>query len=289
MGAQLFINGLVAGSGLGLLAASFALIYQTAGFFHFAHASVYTVGAYLAYASTRSLGLPLPVALACAVVITALIGWAHYTAVYSPILRKRGSPTDLLLASLGLMVALQNGVAMTFGDELKILWDRPVTQGFQIGGVLITGVQITIILVSAGSLLGLASLLKYTRWGLLLRAVANDPALASAYGLEPRRVTGAAFAIGSGLAAVAAILAALDTGLRPSMGFNALLMAVVAVIVGGAGSIPGAILGGLGIGLMQHLAAAVIPTIWVDPIVFVLLVGFLVIRPRGVFGASIAR
>jgi branched-chain amino acid transport system permease protein len=286
---QYIVNGLVAGSMHGLLAASFALIYQTARFFHFAHASVFTLGAYLTYFGFRTLGLPLWLAVAGAIVLAGLVGWAQYAWIIGPISRRDGSSISLLLVSLGLMVAMQNLISMAAGDELKILIDRPVGEGLHLGFALVTPVQMWMIGCSAGALVCLGCFLSYTRYGLRIRAVADDPELATAFGLDPKRLTAGAFGVGSMMAAATAVLATLDTGLTPSMGFNALLMAVVAVVIGGVGSIPGALLGGLVIGLIQHLASAVVPTAWVESIAFLILIGFLLLRPHGLMGQIPAR
>jgi branched-chain amino acid transport system permease protein len=281
---QLLINGLIAGSAIGLLAASFALIYQTARFFHFAHASVFTLAAYLTYLFARIVGLPMILAILASIVLTGLAGRLLYTAIYLPISKRAATPTSMLLVSLGLMVALQNFIAMLSGDELKIVWDRPVAAGLALGTALITPVQILTVACSALALILLVLFLKFTRLGLSLRAVADNPEYATIIGIESTEITATAFGIGSAAAAVSAILASFDTGLTPTMGFNALLMAVVAAVVGGVGSIPGALLGGMGIGLVRNLAAAEIPTAWIDPIVFVALILFLLVRPHGLLG-----
>jgi branched-chain amino acid transport system permease protein len=187
------------------------------------------------------------------------------------------------------MVAMENSVSMVFGDELKTLSDLPVGKGIGIGSALITPIQVLTILSSAVALVGLGILLNYTRLGVSLRAVADDPDLAAAVGLEPVRLTGYSFAIGSALAAIAAILSALDTGLTPSMGFNALLLAVVAVVIGGIGSIQGALVGGLAIGMVRNLTAAIIPIAWIDAVVFLFLILFLVLRPHGIMGDAPSR
>ncbi|HEY1757099.1 MAG TPA: branched-chain amino acid ABC transporter permease [Bryobacteraceae bacterium] len=286
---QLLINGLIAGSALGLLAASFAIIYQTARFFHFAHASIYTLAAYLTYLFSRTLGLPFVVSIAASVSLTALAGWLLYVTTYLPIARRNASSTSLLLVSLGLMVALQNIIAMAFGSELKTLPYQPVGRAISIGSALITWVQITSIACSLATLVVLAALLRFTRIGLSLRSVADNAELALIIGVEPYKVTAFAFALGSALAGVSSVLASFDTGLTPTMGFNALLMAVVAVVIGGVGSIPGALLGGLGIGMIRNLAVAAIPTAWIDSLVFVILIGFLLLRPHGMLGEAPAR
>jgi branched-chain amino acid transport system permease protein len=124
---------------------------------------------------------------------------------------------------------------------------------------------------------------------MILRAVANDSELSSALGLNSGRVIAVAFALGSALAGVAAIFIAYDTDLTPMMGFRAILMGVVAVIVGGVGSIPGALVGGLFVGLAQHLGVWKLPTQWQDAIVFLILIVFLVLRPQGFLGKPLKR
>jgi branched-chain amino acid transport system permease protein len=280
---------LIAGSALGLLAASFALIYQTARFFHFAHASVFTLAGYLTYLFARTLGWPLLVSISASVFLTGVAGWLLYVSIYLPITRRDAGPTSLLLVSLGLMVAIQNIISMAFGDELKTLWDRPVGRGLSLGSALITPVQLLTVISSFVALISLAAFLRLTRLGLSLRSVADNEELAVVIGLDPKKVTAVAFGIGSAIAAISAILASFDTGLTPAMGFNALLMAVVAVVVGGVGSIPGALLGGVGIGLIRNLAVAVVPTAWIDSIVFLVLIVFLLVRPHGLLGESPSR
>ena len=281
---QLLVNGLISGSSLGLLAVSFAIIYQTARFFHFAHASVYTVAAYIAYLFNRSLNLPLFIAIAISILLTSIAGWLIYATTYLPIIKRQASSTSLLLVSLGLMVAIQNVVAMCFGDELKTLSTGPIAQGTNIGGALITSVQAITILCSASAVILLVIFLQKTQLGLSLRSVADNSQLALVIGIDPDKVTGSAFAVGSALAAISSVLAAFDTGLTPTMGFNALLLAVVAVVLGGVGSIPGALLGGFAIGMIRNLVAAFIPTAWLDSMIFLVLIGFLLFRPYGLLG-----
>jgi branched-chain amino acid transport system permease protein len=286
---QYLVNGIVAGSQLGLLAASFALVYQTARFFSFSHASIFTLGAYAAYALKQYCGLPLLLAGFVAILAVAVAGWLQHYFIFARLLRRKTAPISLLLASLGLMVAIQNAISMTFGDELKMLSSDQVRQGITVGRALITPIQLWTLGLSITLLIVITLLMGYTDIGIRLRAVADDPDLALSVGLEPQSVTGLAFFIGSGLAAAAAILASLDTGLTPSMGFNALLMAVVAVVMGGVGSVSGALMGGLAIGLAENLMSAFLPITWIYPCMFLLLIVFLLVRPSGLIGQSISR
>ena len=150
-----------------------------------------------------------------------------------------------------------------------------VKEGINILGARITPIQITIIAVSLLLVAFCFFLLKYTKIGQTMRAVANNPELASISGIDSDRVILSAFALGSALAGIAGILVALDVDMTPTMGMRALLMGVVAVIIGGVGSIPGVALGALLLGMAQHLGVWKISSQWQDAIAFIILVLFL--------------
>jgi branched-chain amino acid transport system permease protein len=285
---QLFVNGLIAGSIYALVALGFGLIYSTTRFFHFAHGAVYAVGAYLTYAFWLA-GLSLYVAIPVAVVGTSILGALLEIGVYRPLRRKNASSLILLLASLGLFIVIQNLISLVFGDDTKTIRSGVVTEGLPIVGARITPIQITIIVASALLLVACWILMKKTKMGKAMRAVANDPELARVVGIESDKVILLTFVLGSALAAVAAILISLDTDMTPLMGFYALLMGVVAVIAGGIGSIPGAALGGLLVGMAQHLGVWKISTQWQDTIVFLILIFFLLFRPQGFLGRVVKK
>jgi len=285
---QLLVNGLIAGSIYALVALGFGLIYSTTRFFHFAHGAVYAAGAYLAYAGWL-LGLSLYVAIPLAVIGTAILGGLIDVGIYRPLRRKNASSLILLLASLGLFIVIQNLISLIFGDDTKTIRSGIVTEGLPIFGARITPIQVTIIIVSGFLLLLCWAFMKKTKMGKAMRAVANDPELARVVGIETDQVILVTFVLGSALAAIAAILISLDTDMTPMMGFYALLMGVVAVIAGGIGSIPGAALGGLLVGMAQHLGVWKIPTQWQDTIVFLILIFFLLFRPQGFLGKVVKK
>lgn len=285
---QLFVNGLMAGSIYALVALGFGLIYSTTRFFHFAHGAVYTAGAYLAY-SGWLLGLSLYISFPLAVLGAAILGALLEIGVYRPLRKKSASSLILLLASLGLFIVIQNLISLSFGDDTKTIRSGVVTEGLPLFGARITPIQIAIIVVSALLLALCSVLMKKTKMGKAMRAVANDPELARVVGIEADQVILFTFVLGSALAAVAAILISLDTDMTPMMGFYALLMGVVAVIAGGIGSIPGAALGGLLVGMAQHLGVWKIPTQWQDTIVFLILIFFLLFRPQGFLGRLVKK
>ncbi len=286
---QLLVNGIIAGSIYALVALGFGLIYNTSRFFHFAHGAVYTVGAYLAYIFSALWNIPVFLSLPLAVLGASLLGTLIDLVIYRPMRIKGASPLVLLLASLGIFVVFQNLISLIFGDETKSIRGGLVREGIEVFGARITQIQIMLIVVSIFLFVVTSFILKKTKIGKALRAVANDQELAFVQGVDSNKAILFAFGIGSALAAVAAILIAFDTDITPMMGFNALLMGVIAVIVGGIGSIPGAYLGGLLLGLAQHLGVWKLPSQWQDAIAFVILLVFLLIKPQGFLGRKLKK
>jgi len=285
--AQLLANSIIAGAIYTLVGLGFALILWTSRFFHFAHAAVYAISAYTVYALSVWLHLPLAVSAFFGIAVGGAIGGLMDFGVYRRLRQRRASSLGLLLASFGLMVALQNCLSLGFGDDAKSIrpWSRVVT-GYPILGARITLLQISIIALAAVASTLLWAVLHRTQAGLALRAVANDPELAAIYGIDPDRVNMWTLVLGSCLAGVAGILVALDTDLSPNMGMRVLLFAVVAVVVGGQGRIAGVILGGLLIGIAQNVGAFVLSSMWQDGIIFAVLILFLLVRPNGFLGRS---
>jgi len=280
---QLVANGLIAGSAYALVALGFSLIYTAARFFHFAHGAVYAAGAYSAFALVALLGFPVPVAVVVAVVVATLLGISMEVGVYRPLRRRHTSVLVLLISSLGIYIVIQNLISLGFGDDVKTLRNQVVSEGWLLSGARITPVQLAMV-VSAVTLFALTWwVILAAKPGKALRAVANDPELALASGINSERVIVFAFAVGSALAAIAAILVSFDVDMVPTMGLNALLMGAVATIVGGVGSMPGAAVGGLLLGLAEQLGGWEIGSQWQDSIAFAILLLFLLFRPYGVF------
>lgn len=159
-----------------------------------------------------------------------------------------------------------------------------VVEGHEVLGARITDVQIMIIVTSIVLITLITLMLTRTKFGKTLRALANDPELARLSGINSDRYIMYAFAIGSFLAAIAAIMISFDTDMTPTMGFNVLVKGVIAVIIGGMGSLPGAALGGLFLGLAENLGVYLLPSKWQDTIAFVILILFLLFRPYGILG-----
>lgn len=281
---QLAINGLIAGSIYALVGIGFALIYNVAKFFHFAHGAIFTLGAYFTFLFSSVLGYPLFVSMPIAVVLAVLLGCTLDLLVFTPIRHRGSDPLVLLLSSLGLYVILQNLISLCFGDSIKTLRAGAVAEGMEFLGARITVIQVSIIVTSMSLCIALMIFLKKTNMGKAIRAVSSDAGLADVCGISSGRVIRCAFGIGSALAAIAGILVALDVDMTPTMGLNVLMMGIVAAIIGGLRSVPGIMLGALFLGLAQHLGAWRISSQWQDAIAFIILLAFLLVRPEGVMG-----
>jgi branched-chain amino acid transport system permease protein len=283
---QIAANALVTANTILLVAVGFALIFGIVRFFHFAHGIVFTAGAYLAFVFHSWAGLPLIAAVIMAVVGAAVIGCAIEIAVYRPLRRKAASPLILLLASLGVYVVLQNLISIVCGDDTKQLRSSEIPEAINILGARITWVQSAMIAVTAVLVATLALLVRKTKLGQAMRAVADDPQLASVSGIESDRVVVWTLAISSALAAVAGILVALDVDMTPTMGMNPLMLGVVAVIVGGVRGIPGIVLAALLLACAQQATVWVFGSAWQDAVAFLVLLVFLLVRPQGVLGGG---
>jgi branched-chain amino acid transport system permease protein len=194
-----------------------------------------------------------------------------------------------LLASFGVFILLQNLIQLIYGAQILTLRTGPVKEGHQIFGAVITNIQIMILVVSCLLFVILWLFIQKTKIGKAMRAVSDDPITASVVGIHPEKTIFASFAIGSVLAGIAGILISLETNIEPTMGFNALLKGIIASIIGGIGSIPGAMLGGFFLGIAENLGIWKIQAGWKDCIAFVILIIFLLFRPGGILGSKTDR
>lgn len=281
---QFVVNGIIAGSIYALVGVSFALIYVPTKFFHFSHGAIFAFGAYIGYACHVLLKLPLGFAILLALGASALGGFGLELCIFRPLRRRGATHLVLLLASLGLYIALQNVISMIFGDETKSFRGLEAAQSIVLLGTHITQIQLCIIISAVALSFLIWVTMTFTKFGKALRAVAGDPELAEICGINVDRMILLAFAIGSAVAGVSAILIALETGVTPTMGLSALMGGIIAMIIGGITSIPATLLGGLLLGLAQHLGVWKIGSQWQDAIAFVILAVFLLVRPQGFFG-----
>lgn len=281
---QFILNGLIAGAIYALVALGFTVIYRTVKFFHLAHGAVYTIGAYIGYTLAIQLKLPVVLAFILAMLSSAIAGILINIIVYRPLREKKASNLILLLASFGIFIFVQNLIQLIYGAQTLSLRTGPVKEGYAIFSAVITPIQIIILITSIVLMIALWFFIMKTKLGKAMRAVSDDPVAANIVGINPEKIIMISFALGSALAGVAGFLIGLETNLEPTMGFNMILKGIIASIVGGIGSIPGAMLGGVFIGLAENMGIAWLPSAWKDVIVFAILIIFLLIKPHGFLG-----
>ncbi|NOR45624.1 MAG: branched-chain amino acid ABC transporter permease [Candidatus Delongbacteria bacterium] len=285
---QTIINSLVLSYIFLIVTLSFSIIYSTTRFFHFAHAVIFTSGAYFTFLLHKQLGFSLVLSIPMAILLSILLGCLIEHFIYKPLRKKQAPPMILLLASLGTYIFLQNTISMIFGDDTKSIRSGVVKEGLNFFDARITPIQITIITTSIIVTVLMILFYKKTQLGKSMKAVASDSELSEYTGINANRVILWSFAIGSGLAALAGILVSLDVDMTPTMGMNALLMGVVVMIVGG-NNIKGMVCAALLLGFAQNYGVWYISSQWKDTIAFVILVLFLLFKPEGFFGVKIRK
>jgi branched-chain amino acid transport system permease protein len=287
---QLGLNGVVTGSLYAVLAISFAVVYAPTKTFHFAHGSVYVFGGYFVYQLAMEWRWPLAAAIPAAILAAGVLGVLVDRVVYTPLRRSGAGVMEILLSAFGTYIVLQNVILLIWkSDPRTVRVPESLKNGLPFGNLTLTPLDFITIGVAVAVFLLVGVVLRRTRLGKAMRAVENDAEVAVMVGIPTDRVRVAAFFLGSALVAVAATLTALDKGLEPTIGVNALLVAVVAMIVGGVGSLAGAALAGFFLGIIENLGIWQIPSEWKSTITFTVLAIFILFRPTGFFGHRVAR
>lgn len=283
MPAQLILDGVVHGTVLAVLALGFVILHMATRFFVFTYGSTFTLSGYALLAAAPHFGIPG--AALVAVLTASLAGLLLELFVYRPIRSAGSGPLVQMLASIGAYVVLQNAVSITFGDVTRSARTWPTAPGTS----LVFGTRLTTVqMLAAGCSVALVGLTLFgfffTTFGRNLRAVASDRELAVAVGVDLKRTMICATLLASALSGAAGVLVSIDTDLIPTMGFNALLLAIVAAILGGMTSVVGAVVGGLTLGVFRYLVVWPLPAHWAETLLFVLMIVFLTLRPQGLFG-----
>ena len=285
--AQLFINGLQTGALYALIAAGFSLIFGMTRVFHAAHGATFTLAGFIFYEVYSVLQWGWPVAILASILVAALFGVAIDRLVYAPIRRHEGSFFTLFVASFGMAVVVQNVVAIVFGRGLVTV-STPLSKSVEwLPGLYVAPITGIVLVCAIVCFLALQWLLTRTDVGIALRALGENADLVQVYGLTPRRLSQYAFLIGSVLVVPAAILTAATSGLNSSMGHHVMLISIAATIVGGVGSLRGAAVAGMLLGMAENLSLAWIDPQWSEAVTFVVLFLFILFRPGGVYGKAI--
>jgi branched-chain amino acid transport system permease protein len=279
--AQLVVNGLIAGTILAVPAIGITAIYAVLRFPNFAVASIATIGAFAGYVANVDFGMPALAAIGIAFLIAGLVGVVSDEYVLKPI-----RPTGLLaaaIASVALTIALENVIRFIFGNDLRG-YDLPIQRDWRILDIRIGPQQVENFIVAVVAMAAVFLFLAFTRTGKAMRAVADNPMLADIKGINADRVGRLASFVGMGLAGVGGMLIGLDSSIDPLTGFRAVLSVFAAAVVGGLGSIPGAVVGALTIGLAEELSLLVLDPPYRSAVGFVAILLVLTLRPRGILG-----
>lgn len=280
---QLIVNSIIAGAIYTLVALGFNLIYGTVKFFDLGYGALTAVGGYTVFWIYKMLGLPLYVAIPGGVLMSAVIGFVIYRIVYAPLRERKSSGTVLLVGALGAFTALQAVVAILFTSQFQTLSRNSGAEAvYQIGGGVITQIQLIMLISGLVIMIGMGLLLKFTMFGKAVKAVGDDEEVAKIVGINTPRIIGWIFAIGSGIAGLAGILVGFDTGIEPTMGLSLLLKGVIASIIGGIGNVYGGVLGAFLLGFIENFGIWKISGEWKDAIAFAVLILFLLFRPQGI-------
>lgn len=292
---QQLLNGLTLGSTYALIAIGYTMVYGIIGMINFAHGEVYMIGSYVSFiviAGLMMLGIDIgwiliAAAFIAAIVVSSTYGWSIERVAYRPV--RHSKRLIALISAIGMSIFLQNTVSLSQGSRDLALpslitgqWVLGESDGFE---AIITKMQLTIWVVTFLSMLALTLFIRYSRMGRACRACAEDLKMASLLGINTDRVISLTFVIGATMAAIAGVLLGQFYGvINPYIGFMAGMKAFTAAVLGGIGSIPGAMLGGLILGVAEAMTSAYLSTEYKDVVSFGLLIGVLLIMPTGILG-----
>ncbi|MCY1270083.1 High-affinity branched-chain amino acid transport system permease protein LivH [compost metagenome] len=280
--AQALVNGVIIGLLYLLMAIGFTLVFGVMRIVNFAHGEFYMLGAFFAYLLVSRFQLPFVAAVGAAFVLAVVLGWGIEELVLKPF---RHDELNGMIATIGLAMILQAVALMAFGPDPQFMpsvADGSVT----LGAVSLPMSRLYVVGFSVAVLLTLYVFLGHTRTGRALRAVVQDTEIATAQGVRARLMYPLGFGIGVGLAAIAGALMAPLFSVSPFIGATPLLKAFIVVILGGLGSIPGAALASLLLGVTESAASTFISNSIAEILIFALVMAMLVIRPTGLLGRA---
>ena len=285
---QYLINGISIGSVYAIIALGYTMVYGIAKMLNFAHGDIIMVGAYISFCVTSYLGLPAWVSVVAAVAVCTVLGIVIEGLAYKPL---RGTPSlAVLITAIGVSYFLQNAAQLIWSSSPKnftsVVTMKPISLAG--GKIVITGEVLLTVAVCILVMVGLTLFTGKTRTGKAMRAVSEDRDAAQLMGINVNQTISTTFAIGSALAAVAGVLLCSTVPtLQPTTGSMPGIRAFTAAVFGGIGSIPGAMLGGILLGIIETFSKAYLSTQFSDAIVFSVLIIILLVKPAGLLGKQI--
>jgi branched-chain amino acid transport system permease protein len=286
---QQLINGVMLGSTYALVAIGYSLIFGVLRLLHFAHGEVYMVGAFAALGAVSFLGASPLVALLCAAVASALLGIIIELAAFRPIRARGGGMLAPIVSSLGVGLLLQEVATNLFGADQAHFPPGFEGSAYQIGSLYVDSAQVFILAISFALMLGLHLFVTYTKYGIAMRATAENAEVASLLGVNANVVILLTFAVASALGGVAgALVGYAFHAISPFMGVSMSVKGVAVMLIGGLGSIYGAMVGGLILGIAEIMTVAYLASSYRDAFSFVLLIAVLLVKPEGLFSTGLS-
>jgi len=283
------LNGLTLGSTYALIALGYTMVYGIVQLINFAHGEVYMIGAFVGLFLVTVLGVNIVVALVGAMLFCMLVGMLIERVAYRP-LRGKSSRLSALISAIGVSIFLQTLLALIAGTNTRSYPNIINNQTYNLGFAEVSLLQIIILGLSALLMIGLQVMIHKTRIGKAMRASSQDLDASYLMGINVNRVISFTFAIGSALAAAGGIMVGMYyNAVWPYMGMMAGLKAFAAAVLGGIGSIPGAMIGGLTLGVLEIMGVAYLTSSYKDAIAFGILILVLLIRPQGLLGQKITK
>ena len=282
------LNGISLGSVYAIIALGYTMVYGIAKMLNFAHGDIIMVGSYVAFIAINSMGLPVPVSILLSVVVCTVLGMVIERVAYKPL--RHASKLAVLITAIGASYFLQNVALLIFGANTKSFTSIVGNGSVQLAGGALSVTMVTIVTVIACVviMIGLMAFMKYSKAGHAMLAVSEDDGAAQLMGINVNATIALTFAIGSGLAAIAGVLlCSAYPSLTPYTGSMPGIKAFVAAVFGGIGSIPGAFIGGILLGVIEILGKAYISSQLSDAIVFAVLIIVLLVKPTGILGKPI--
>ena len=282
---QQLVNGVALGSIYALMALGYTMVYGIIGLINFAHGDIYMVGAFVGFSLVTTAGVGVFSALIISMIFTALLGVIIERVAYKPL---RGSTRiAALITAIGVSMLLQNVMIALKGPEVRAFPADLPALSLNFGSFSINTQQLLILVVTIVLMIALQVIVQKTKLGQAMRAVSVDDQAAQLMGINANTIISFTFLIGSALAGAAGVLVGIYyNSLSPLMGVNIGTKAFVAAVVGGIGSIPGAMCGGLIIGLVETFVAMVGLSTWKDAVVYAILIVILLVKPTGLLGKN---
>ena len=282
---QQLVNGVALGSIYALMALGYTMVYGIIGLINFAHGDIYMVGAFVGFSFVTTAGVGVFSALIISMIFTALLGVIIERIAYKPL---RGSTRiAALITAIGVSMLLQNVMIALKGPEVRAFPADLPALSLNFGSFSINSQQLLILVVTIVLMIALQVIVQKTKLGQAMRAVSVDDQAAQLMGINANTIISFTFLIGSALAGAAGVLVGIYyNSLSPLMGVNIGTKAFVAAVVGGIGSIPGAMCGGLIIGLVETFVAMIGLSTWKDAVVYAILIVILLVKPTGLLGKN---